>query len=79
MIDKSKYQGYQYTFVIQCRGLINHAKSEIVMTCRIEDKTGKCMEFLSSLNKDPNIMKAIDIGNVDLLNAPYMSGAENEH
>lgn len=70
MIDHSKYFGYQYIVVTQCRGLINHAESEVIMTCRIENDNGKSMEFLESFNANPEIMKQIDIGDMDLFNAP---------
>jgi hypothetical protein len=59
-------KGYQYTFVIQCKELSNHAESRILATMRVQDKCGEFMEALKNLNCNPDFLKQIYIGEIDL-------------
>lgn len=62
---------YKYTFVVQCKEFLNHAEEKIVATCRIENDKGKFMDLLNSFKNNPEIMKFIDIDDIDLELAPY--------
>jgi hypothetical protein len=58
--------GYQYTFVVQCKELLNHAQSKVISTCRIENDNGVFMAALESLNRSANAMKSIPLDDIDL-------------
>lgn len=64
--------GYQYTFIVQCKELINHAQSRVVATMKIENDDGAFMKALDGLNKNPKCFKQIYIGDIDLEQAPTM-------
>jgi len=66
-------KGFKYTFVVQCKELINHAMTRIVATARIEGaNNGEFMRALENLKCDPEIIKQIYIGDIDLETAPIM-------
>lgn len=75
-------KGFQYTFVVQCKELINHAMSRVIATVRIEPKNnGDFMRALENLKCDPDCIKQIYIGDVevDFSLAPVIEGSkENE-
>lgn len=60
-------KGFKYTFIVQCKELINENASRIIATVRIEDKyNGDFLRVLENLKCNPEIIKQIYIGDVEM-------------